>query len=72
MKARITYHTMNTQQRIDKLTEELRDIYKTSDGPRLIHEAMEEFPYPRRLWNEPSGSAIPGGWGLLATTSVPR
>jgi hypothetical protein len=37
---------MNTQQRIDKITEELRDIYlTTNEGPRLIAEMVErEFP----------------------------
>lgn len=37
---------MTTQQRIDKITEELRDIYlNTNEGPRLIAEMVErEFP----------------------------
>lgn len=37
---------MNTQTRIDRITEELRDIYqKTNEGPRLIAEMVaQEFP----------------------------
>lgn len=55
---------MNTQQRIDKLTEELRDIYKnTNEGPRLIAEMLErEFPHPRKVI---SGNL----WGMKATDS---
>ena len=54
---------MNTQQRIDKLTEELRDIYKnTNDGPRLIAEMVRrEFPHPRKILNGNLGS---GQWEL--------
>ena len=42
---------MNTQQRIDEITELLRDIYKnTNEGPRLIAEVIErEFPDSYRL-----------------------
>ena len=37
---------MNTQQRIDKITEELRALYITdNDAPRLIAEMVQrEFP----------------------------
>lgn len=37
---------MNTQQRIDRIAEELRDIYQnTNEGKRLIAEMVErEFP----------------------------
>lgn len=44
---------MTTQQRIDKITEELRDIYKnTNEGPRLIAEMVKrEFPVALDLAN---------------------
>ena len=65
---------MNQQTEIDKLADQLREIYKTNDGPRLIAEVMREFPNPRRRWNEPGGrvgSDLTGGWGEPAT-SAPR
>lgn len=67
---------MNTQQRIDKITEELRDIYKnTNEGPKLITEMVErEFPYPRKVLKEPNGYGGEegmGGWGM-PTTQSPR
>ena len=48
---------MTTEQRIEKIAEELRDIYKnTNEGPRLIHDLVKrEFPFPRRLWNDDKG-----------------
>ena len=62
---------MNTQQRIDKLTEELRDIYQnTNEGPKLINDMIErEFPYPRKVMKEPNGWGGCGGWGIPATQS---
>jgi hypothetical protein len=65
---------MNTQQRIDKVAEELRDIYKnTNEGPKMIHDLVQrEFPYPRKVWNEPEGNGKPGGYGIATTTSVAR
>lgn len=57
---------MTTEERIAKITEELRDIYKnTNEGPRLIRDMVEEFPFPRRLWNDDEG------WGEQ-TDHVPR
>jgi hypothetical protein len=42
----------NTQDRIDRIAEELRDIYKnTNEGPRLIAELVAELPNPRRIRN---------------------
>ena len=62
---------MTTQQRIDKITEELRDIYlNTNEGPRLIAEMVErEFPHPRKVWNDnpDKDRAIKGGWGMAVT-----
>lgn len=61
---------MNTQQRIDAITEELRGLYlNTNEGPRLIHALTREFPYPRRVWNDNAESRreIKGGWGMAAT-----
>ena len=62
---------MNTQQRIDAITEELRDIYlNTNEGPRLIHEMVKrEFPYPRKVLNGPSAPQRCGDWGRAATDS---
>ena len=64
---RLTYHTMNQQHQIDNLAVMIREIYKTSDGPRLLAEMMQEFPYPRKRWNEPPGGGKEGGWGVDAT-----
>ena len=67
---------MNPHIEIKRITEELRSIYNTNEGPRLIAEMIEEFPNPRALWNEPAPampgycSGAPGGWGLPATCSV--
>jgi len=63
---------MNTQQRIDKITEELRDIYKTTnEGPRLIAEMVaREFPHPRKVLNGPTATKDIGGWGIRATDNV--
>jgi hypothetical protein len=61
---------MDTQQRIDKIAGELRNIYRnTNDGPRLISEMMErEFPFPRRILNGPlPGLRKSGDWGKAAT-----
>lgn len=62
---------MTPQQRIDKITEELRDIYKnTNEGPRLIAEMVKrEFPYPRKVWNDNPDKCrdIKGGWGIPTT-----
>ena len=65
---------MNTQQRIDKVAEELRDIYKnTNEGPKLIAEMMDrEFPNPRKVWNEPRGNGRPGGYGIPTTAYTQR
>lgn len=66
---------MTTNERIDRITEELREIYNSSnEGPRLIHEMVKrEFPYPRRVWNEPDhGTSRKGGWGIYATDMVRR
>ena len=62
---------MNTQQRIDKITEELRDIYlNTNEGPKLIAEMVErEFPYPRRVISGPGYRTGGGEWGMPATQS---
>lgn len=59
------------QQRIDAITEELRDLYQnTNEGPRLIAEMIErEFPHPRRVWNDPLRGGGKSGWGMLATQS---
>lgn len=64
---------MNTQQRIDQLTEQLRDIYKnTNEGPKLINEMVKrEFPYPRKVLNGPHVVKGRGDWGILATSPVP-
>ena len=63
---------MNTQQRIDKIAEELREIYKLNEGPRLIQDMVEEFPHPRKVWNDhpDSDRGIKGGWGMPATSSA--
>lgn len=63
--------TMN-QDEIDKLTERLRDLYRTSEGPRILAEIMQEFPYPRKLWNDKPDRAygIKGGWGRNATACI--
>lgn len=62
---------MTTQQRIDKIAAELRDIYQnTNEGPRLIAEMVgREFPHPRKVWNDykEPGRSIKGGWGILAS-----
>ena len=58
------------QKEIDQLADQIRKAYKTSDGPRILNEIMREFPYPRKLWNEPSGNGKPGGWGSPTTTCV--
>lgn len=60
---------MTTQQRIDAITEELRDIYKnTNEGPRLINEMIRrEFPHPRKVINGPHVSGGGGGWGMPTT-----
>lgn len=65
---------MNTQQRIDKVAEELRDIYNnTNEGPKLIQDMVaREFPYPRKVWNEPQGDGKPGGYGMPTTVGVHR
>ena len=62
---------MNTQQRIDAITEELRDLYlNTNEGPRLIHEVVKrEFPYPRKVLNGPRVPQRCGDWGMAATDS---
>jgi hypothetical protein len=64
------------QQRIDKLTEELRDLYDhTNEGPRLIAEMVaREFPHPRKVLNGPSalGRKGSGDWGMNATDYVGR
>lgn len=71
---------MTTQQRIDKITEELRALYLTdNDAPRLIAEMVQrEFPHPRKVLNGPHstvGDASPairvgcGEWGMAATAS---
>jgi hypothetical protein len=53
---------MNTQQRIDKITEELRDIYtNTNEGPRLIAEMLKrEFPYSLQLAMVPITEELEG------------
>lgn len=63
---------MNTQQRIDKITEELRDIYRnTNEGPKLINDMVaREFPYPRRVIRGPGYRTGGGDWGI-ATTQQP-
>lgn len=43
---------MTPQERLNEIAEELRKIYKTNEGPRLIHEMTYEFQYPRRIWND--------------------
>ena len=49
----LTDNTMeNTQQKIYRIAAELREIYKTNEGPRLISELNTEFPNPRKLWND--------------------
>ena len=61
---------MTTQQRIDKIAEDIRVLYRTdNDAPRLLAQAMREFPYPRRVWNDNPDKArdIKGGWGMAAT-----
>ena len=65
---------MNTQTRIDRITEELRDIYmNTNEGPRLIAEMVaREFPNPRKIINGPHVYKHPGAWGPLATDHIPR
>ena len=66
---------MNTiHERIDRITEELRDIYNSSnEAPRLIHEMVKrEFPYPRRVWNDPVFVGGKSGWGINATDSPRR
>lgn len=61
---------MNTQERIDKITEELRDIYQnTNEGPKLIAEMVaREFPHPRKVLNGPHVLKGKGDWGILATS----
>lgn len=58
--------TLNTQQRIDKIAEELREIYNTTnEGPRLIAEMIRrEFPEPRKVLDSS------GGWGPRATDII--
>lgn len=60
----------NTQQKIDRIAEELREIYKTNEGPRLIAEMTAALPHPRKLWNEPKGDGKPGGWRAFATDAI--
>lgn len=50
-----------TQERLEALKKELREIYETNDGPRLLSELFAEFPNPRRVLNNS------GGWGMPAT-----
>ena len=63
---------MTTEQKIDKIAEELREIYKTNEGPRLIADMMDEFPNPRRVWNDKSDTirGIKAGWGMPATCTA--
>ena len=65
---------MTTQQRIDEITEQLRDIYlTTNEGPRLIDEMVRrEFPYPRKVISGPSYKTGGGDWGINATDMVRR
>lgn len=62
---------MTTQQRIDKITEELRSLYRTdNDAPRLIAEMVErEFPHPRKVLNGPHTGRTNGDWGKFASES---
>ena len=61
---------MTTEQKVEQLAEQVREIYKTNEGPKLLNDMMAEFPYPRRVWNDCSehGRGIKGGWGMLATS----
>lgn len=67
---------MNTQQRIDTIAEQLRDIYlNTNEGPRLIHEMVKrEFPHPRKILNSTFSLGVKGSgdWGPLATDTTGR
>lgn len=61
----------STHQRIARITEELREIYQnTNEGPLLIHSmVVREFPYPRRVWNDPVTAGGKAGWGNFVTSA---
>lgn len=51
-----------TQERVDALAKELREIYKTNDGPRILAELFAEFPNPRKVLG------VSDKWSMPATS----
>lgn len=58
---------LTPEQQAEHIASLCRELYKTNEGPRLLAKVMEDFPNPRKRWNEPPGGGKRGGWGEVAT-----